>query len=253
ATWAACGWLPLFLPGLGWHSYYALWGALGAWLALGVALERAGAPASVALVAALALVSAARADTPAHDWADAWFLRRAAAFVRPLRSSLLRQLPAVPPGSRLYFTGIPAEIGFVTGDGPMFRVLYHEPTLRAALLGGWTVRTPGEASGEDCFFHGDGETGLRRMAEQPLPPGADAAARLEWVGDQRLLAGTFFRAGAFERAGMAYARVAAALPEARDDAEAAVECLRAAGRDSLAARIEGRVPGRGGAPPRRVR
>src|SRR5207247_11426604 len=34
ASWALLGWLPLLMPGIGWHPYYALWGGFGVWTAV---------------------------------------------------------------------------------------------------------------------------------------------------------------------------------------------------------------------------
>jgi hypothetical protein len=234
-VWALAGWAPLFLPGLGWHAYYALMGALGAWLALGAALETLPLPACAALLAALAALGAARADTQSHDWADASYVRRTSALLVPLRASLLAQVPAPPRSSRFFFTGMPAESGFLSGDGPMFRVLYRDSTLRAGYLQTWRPRAPGGSQGEDYFFAGAPGPSLRRLGG-PLPAAtADPEARTRWIEDARLLGGTFFRAGDYARAGEAFSGVADAFPSPQY-ADAAAQCWQAAGNDSLAAR-----------------
>jgi hypothetical protein len=210
-------------------------GSLGAWLALGEILGPLPLAAYAALLAVLALLGAARAVTPSTDWADGYAILRAGAIRAPLRASLLRQLPEAPQGSRFYFTGMPANAGFITGTGPMFRVIYRDTSARGGFLGTWRPRPAGTTAGEDYFFRAQEGPSLRRMGVPP-PPAADGVdARDAWIDDQRLLAGTFARAGDVMRAGRALAAVADAY-SIEGYALAAAECFHAAGRDSLAAR-----------------
>src|SRR5205085_12371366 len=101
-AWALLAWLPLLMPSIGWHAYYTLLGACGAWLALGALLARWPALA-VALVGCLALVRGARATTPSRDAGTEFYQTRAAAFMASMRDGLLALHPTLPPHSRLYF------------------------------------------------------------------------------------------------------------------------------------------------------
>jgi len=60
-TWALAGWLPLLSPSVGWHAYYGLFGAFGAWLVLGVWLA-SRRWAAVALIGLLTFARGARTD-----------------------------------------------------------------------------------------------------------------------------------------------------------------------------------------------
>src|SRR5262249_55932707 len=64
ALWMAIAWTPFLLPSVLWQSYYAAFGALGAWLALAMALRRARAIA-VPVVLALGLLRGPRSETAA--------------------------------------------------------------------------------------------------------------------------------------------------------------------------------------------
>src|SRR5439155_25484833 len=61
-VWMAAGWLPLFLPSIGWHAYYGCLGALGAWL--GIALWLESRPRLIlAVITCLAILRGAQAST----------------------------------------------------------------------------------------------------------------------------------------------------------------------------------------------
>src|SRR5439155_1398221 len=104
--WATLGALPLFMPSVGWLSYYALLSALGAWAALAAGLARRPALAifAVTIVAAL---QPAHAATPSYEWGSDYFQRRAAFFVGRLKQGLRLGHPEFPSHSRLSFVGVP--------------------------------------------------------------------------------------------------------------------------------------------------
>jgi hypothetical protein len=207
ALWAVLGWLPLFVPSIGWHAYYALLGACGAWLALGALLSRRPAFA-VALIAALVLVRSGRATTVSRDWGTEFYQTRAAVFLASMRDDLLRLHPTVPPHSRLYFVLIPSEVGFLAGDAPVLRVWYGDPTLKGGRFKQYRARRPGEP-GRDFFFRYDGRGWIEIPADSSavLPPGDAIAA-----ADAGELGSLFAQAGDWPRAAIQYERLARTYP-----------------------------------------
>src|SRR5262249_46281228 len=153
-AWAGIGWLPLMMPTLGWHAYYALLGALGAWLAIATVLARRPEIA-VVVVVALALLRGARADTPSRDWGSEADQRRAGTFIGFLRHDLEHQVPDPPHHSRFYFVRVPSNVGFLAGDGPALRVWYGDSTLRGGFYPSYRPRAAGEPRGPDWFFRYD--------------------------------------------------------------------------------------------------
>jgi hypothetical protein len=172
-TWAACGWAPLAFPTIGWHAYYGLFGAFGVWLALGTLLARSRA-ATLVVIACTGVLAAAAADTPSQDWGTPWFQRRAAEFTGETHDELLRLHPAVPRGSRLFFTGVPSGIGLLPGgdDSPELRLWYGDPALRAAFLSRYRPRAAGDRAGRDFFFRYDADSGWVELA---APASAEAS------------------------------------------------------------------------------
>lgn len=193
-AWAVLGWLPLLVPALSFQPYYALLGAMGAWLALGVALSRRVRAAAL-VVAMLALLRPARAATPAFDWGSEWYHRRAAEFLGVMRSSLLQLHAELPPHTRLYFLRVPSQVGLLSGGAPALRVWYGDATLRGAYLTGYRPRAVGEPRGRDYFFRYD----TTREGWVEIVMGAEdvAAARAtnpSWQRDHEALAATLTRA-----------------------------------------------------------
>ena len=247
ATWVAIGVGGLLTPTIGWHSYYALLAALGAWLLLGQVLERARWPA-VALLSVVIVLEPLRAETPSWDWSSFAYQERAAIFGAHLRESLLQQVPTAPPHSRLYFAEIPRNIGFVTADGPAFRVLYRDSTLRGWFIGEYRPRAASEPSGSDIFLRFDGTVGLRRMVPASSPPAAVDSMR-NWESDQRLLAWEFGRGGDWRRAAEQFVALGHARPSSVEYAANAGDCYRRAGEPALAEVWADRAKRLGLAPP----
>jgi hypothetical protein len=173
-AWWACGTLPLLLPGLGWHAYYAQFAALGAWLGIGRLLARPS-PVTLGLLTALAVIGAARAATPSEDWGEAAYQRRAGAFVRDIRDRLLGAYPKMEPNARLWFVRLPNNVGFLAGNGPVVRVWYRDPTLEAGYYSAYTARGEGEPAGPDHFFRMD-EAGQFMEVKQGALEDTTAAA-----------------------------------------------------------------------------
>jgi hypothetical protein len=233
ATWMLIGWIPLLMPSLGWHAYYALLGCFGAWLLLGTLLARRPALA-VVVVAALALLRPARAETPSLDWGSEWYQRRAAEFIRAMRAQLLAVHPRIDPHARLFFVRVPSNVGFLAGDAPALRVWYREPTLTGGFYSAYRPRAPGEPAGPDLFFRFDSTTGWVEVVPGPEDVARAAATNPRWEKDHVMLATTFAKAEDWGRAATEYAKLADARPASVDYSHDAAVAYESAG-DSLAA------------------
>ena len=233
AVWALVGWLPVLWPSLGWHSYYTLLGAFGAWLAIAPLLAGRRVLAG-AVIAVLVVLRAAQAATPSLDWGSEWYQNRAGAFIDFMRRDLLLKQPDIAPHTRLFFSQVPSNVGFLTASGPALRVWYGDTTVSGGYLGQYARRDPSRPAGADLFFRYDSTSGW-----VPIATGAEdtAAARLanpRWEADHRQLAAAYARAQQWREAGWEYARLAAVAPEHAEIAADAAVCFAMAG-DSVAA------------------
>jgi len=212
-AWALLGWAPLLMPTVAWHPYPILFGALGAWLALAVALVRAPWPA-LALVAALAVARASLATTPSADWGTEWFQLRAARFSEAAHGALRRLRPTLPPHSRVFFSGVPGGVGLLPGDeeSPPLRVWYRDRTLRAASWERYAPRQAGDSPGEDVFLRFDFEGGWREVARGAEDVAAERAAPSPWRADRERLAVALSRGGDWAAAAAEYTKLARAFP-----------------------------------------
>ncbi len=236
--WAVMGSVAVFMPSISWHAYYGLFGAFGAWLAVMYVLRSRPALA-VALVVALAVIRPLRADTPSWDWASEAFQRRAGFFLRTLRDDLLRKHPAMPPHSRLYFTRVPRNIGWVAGDGPAFRVWYRDTTISGGYYSYYRPRLPAEAAGPDYFFRFDSAGVWVEVARGP----EDAAAALGtgWEQDHRELALLLGGAADWSGAAEELVKLADATPENLEYPLNAAVCYEKLGDSLAAARLYARA------------
>jgi len=240
AAWWACGTLPLLLPGLGWHAYYAHFAGLGVWLGVGRLLARRTGTAMVVL-GALGALGAGRAATPSQDWGEAAYQRRAGAFVGQIRSRLLSLHPRFEPHARLWFVRLPNNVGFLAGDGPSVRVWYRDPTLQAGYYSVYQPRAASEPAGPDHFFRMD-ESGLLlevmrgdRTTVGSTPAPADSLERQanpRWQTDQTSLASALARGGDWRGAAAEYRRLAIAYPESSGYALDAATAFLQAGDSS---------------------
>ena len=217
-VWWGCGTLPLLLPGLGWHAYYAQFAALGAWLGLGRALARPH-PLTLGLLAGLAVIGAGRAATPSEDWGEAAYQRRAGAFVRDIREKLLGAYPKMEPNARLWFVRLPNNVGFLAGNGPVVRVWYQDPSLQAGYYSAYTPRAEGEPLGPDHFFRMD-EAGQFMEVKQSAVEDTSVAAVLadersnpRFRTDRLALATALLQGKDWSGAAAEFRRLAVAYPE----------------------------------------
>jgi hypothetical protein len=235
AVWALLGWMPLFMPSVGWHAYYALLGCFGVWLALGAALGR-WPWAGVVLVVATAVVRPARADTPSLDWGSEWYQRRAAEFIRAMRAQLQEARPHLPPHSRLFFVRVPSNVGFLAGDGPALRVWYGDSTLRGGYYSSYQPRRASDPAGSDFFFRFDSTSGWVEVVSGPEDLARARLANPRWEKDHATLAVVLARASDWKRAGAEYEKLAAVQPARVDYAYDAGLCLESIGDSANAAR-----------------
>jgi hypothetical protein len=212
-VWALLGWLPLSMPTLGWHSYYTLLGALGAWLALAVGLARLPW-AGVMMVSVLAIARAGLAVTPSEDWGTEWFQRRAAVFTAHAHDALLRLRPELPRGSRVFFAGVPGASGLIAGgeESPALRFWYRDGGLRVATFDRYRVRAPGDVAGADVFFRFDPESGWREVLKGGAGGDLARADAPRWRADHERLAVALARGGDWAGAAAEYDGLARAFP-----------------------------------------
>lgn len=210
--WAFVGWVPLVLPGLGWHAYYALFGAMGAWLVIAGVLQRFP-PVAIALVVGLSVARAGRAVTPSHDWGEESYVRRAGEFLAFMRSDLLTKKPHPQPHSRFFFDGVPSEVGFLVGTGPSLRIWYEDSTLLGGFYRDFRRRGDSKAEGEDLFFRYDTTSGWIPIVQGPEDVGAAQRLNPHWARDHELVAISTALGGDWRFAGREYEKLALAYPD----------------------------------------
>lgn len=204
AAWALLGWLPLLMPGIRWHPYYALWGGLGAATALAAGLARWRALALAAVIG-LALLRTARAWTPQAEQAGEWYLARAAVLTETVRRDLLDHHATLPSHSRVFLAGVPGGVGLIPSPGhcPALEVWYGDRTLRGYFYSQYAPRAARDTLGRDFFFVFDasgrstevvrGPEDLERARQRPdwLPRQLELAALLFTRGDPAACADEF--------------------------------------------------------------
>jgi len=228
------GWSPLLLPSLHWHSYYSLFGSMGAWLALGIALSRW--PVVVALlVVGLSGLRAGRSATAIEDWGEESYVRRAGRTLDAMRADLLARCPAPAPYTRFYFTDVPAGAGFLVGDGPALRVWYSDRTFEGRFYREFAARAPSARPGMDRFFRYDA---ARHWTEIVVGHEDIDRARREdpaWLPDHERLARVLTQGGDWRAAYAEYAKLAEVVPASAEFSYLAGLGAITAG-DSLAAK-----------------
>jgi hypothetical protein len=212
-AWAVAAWLPLLFPSLLWQSYYTLFGAMGAWLALSAAL--ASRPiAGVVLVSLVALLNGPRAETPVAEWGNELVMRAGRAFMGETEHWLEARHPRLPHHSRLYFAGVPTGTVFVLGPGdtPALRIWYDDRTLSGSYWSQFTVRAPQAPSGPDFFFRHDSLAGWNEVFAGPENADSTRAASPSWTTDHENLAYVLIEGGDVSTAALEYEKLARAYP-----------------------------------------
>lgn len=228
AAWALLGFVPLLLPGLGFHAYYALFGALGVVFALAPFLGR-HAGIATASVALLALLGGVRDHAPSLDWGDPPYQRRAAAILQGMRADLLRKVPRPAAHSRFFFVRVPDRVGFLAGDGPALRVWYGDPTLSGGFYSAYRARPAGTPHGEDRFFRLDSLTGWVPVVQGPESLTVAQAANPRWERDHVALAQALAAGADWQGAAAEFEKLAHAFPQDASHAFDAAVSLGAAG------------------------
>jgi hypothetical protein len=229
--WALAGWSVLFLPSIGWHAYYGVVGSLGAWLVIGTLLSSRPRTAVLTIVL-LALLRGPHAYTRSWDWGSEWYIARAGNLLNAIRTDMLRQAPTLPAHTRVFFVGIPNNIGLLAGDGPSLRVWYGDSTLRGAYYSQYTSRPRG-ADGSDRFFSFDSTTGLTEVKLGTEDVRAAVQARPSWEDDHEVLAALLLRSGDLEAAAGEFAKLGA-LPWRLDCAVYSAACYELLPRPTAA-------------------
>ncbi|MEO5988053.1 MAG: hypothetical protein ABIU54_07645, partial [Candidatus Eisenbacteria bacterium] len=212
AVWASVGFAPLLLPGLGFHAYYALFGALGVLLALSPFFGRHAALAT-ASVGMLALLGGVRDRAPSLDWGDAPYQRRAAAVLEGMRADLLRKAPRPAPHTRFFFVRVPDRVGFMAADGPALRIWYDDSTLSGGYYSSYAPRAAGAPEGEDRFYRLDSLSGWVPVIRGAEPLAAAMAANPRWERDHFALAQALAAGADWRAASVEFEKLARAFPQ----------------------------------------
>lgn len=227
-AWAAIGWLPLFLPSIGWRAYYGCLGTLGAWLGLALWLDSKRTIA-VAAVICLALLRGAQANTLSiTDWGNESYLRRAGSILSAIRDELYRQHPTLPHHTRVYFAHIPNNIGLIAGQSPALRVWYRDSTLQAGFYSYYRPRSASSPAGEDLFFRFDSAAGMVEVKAGAEDVRLGVLQDLDWEKDHEGLARLFLDSGDTRRAAYEFEKVSM-LRHRPDAAVYAGVCWESAG------------------------
>lgn len=242
-AWTAIGWLPQFLPSIGWHAYYGCLGTLGAWLAVAQWLQNRRRVAVVAVMG-LAILRGAQANTLSTDWGNESYWQRAGSILSAIRDELYRQHPTLPRHSRVYFAHIPNNIGLIAGESPAMRVWYRDSTLQAGFYSYYRPRPPSAPGGEDFFFRFDSAAGMVEVIAGREDVRFGLRSNPRWESDHEGLAELFLNGGDIPRAASEFEKLSV-LPHRPDAALYAGVCWEAAGdtarADSLMARGRSRM------------
>ncbi|MFI5370857.1 MAG: hypothetical protein ACHQ52_04795 [Candidatus Eisenbacteria bacterium] len=142
--WAVLAALPVAAVMPIWSAYHFLYAVCGVAAVIGVMVTGAGPVIAIAVVAILAIASAQARALPgfatrpgaftAQSHVDRAYLLRGMSRVGHVLAELKRLRPTLPPRSTLLFAGVPANIAFQTGNGPLVRWAYRDSTLRSRFI-----------------------------------------------------------------------------------------------------------------------
>lgn len=141
AVWAVVGALPVAAVASAWSAYYYLFAVCGAALALGAWLARRPPAVAVAIVIALGIgtqvgrhlaeFSTAERITNTSSRINRFYIDRSMRFVGRYLEDLKEARPELPPGSTLFFSGVPSFVAWQAADGPLVRWAYRDSSLRS--------------------------------------------------------------------------------------------------------------------------
>jgi hypothetical protein len=177
-AWIGAFTMPVWPVCYQWSSYYYTLAAVGGALLVAVLASRIARWSWIALAGVLVWWHAAGAGSPAFGIEqNAWlgtshftpfYLERAAALSRQLRTSLTRSIPKVGTGTRFFFASIPSWAGFQTGNGPNIRQLYHDDTIESYFYSQFAESTADRRPCEFMFWNGAEFDRLHTMTSDPF-------------------------------------------------------------------------------------
>lgn len=160
-----------------WSSYWYTLAAVGGALLVTLAATRIARWSWVMLSGALLWWHAAGVSAPAFAVTeDPWvgtshltpfYLERAARLSRDLRAGLVRELPKVGEGTRLFFIQLPPWAGFQMGNGPSVRHLYRDDSLESHFYSAFSESTASDRPSRFLFW--DGRAFTQPYANSPDP------------------------------------------------------------------------------------
>jgi hypothetical protein len=196
-AWALLGALPVAAAVSNWSAYYYLFAVCGAALAIGALLARGPAPVALAVVLALGVTSQigrglAEFSTVPQRWntqsrVNSFYIDRSMRFLRLYLDDLRAQRPTLPERSTLFFSGLPAYVGWQAADGPLVRWAYRDSSLRSYFLASLTMERV--RRGPAFFFTATRDSLIEVLPEHVsfrnvgmimLLDGKDEAAREAW-------------------------------------------------------------------------
>jgi hypothetical protein len=174
-VWALAGAAPIAAVASIWSAYYYLFALCGVALVLGAWLAGGPRKWALAAVAVLSWNSARSSSLPAHalvrePWAtcshvNRQYLERGTHIIQRYLRHLRAARPSVPPGSTLFFSGVPGGVAFQAGDGPLVRWAYRDTSLRSYYSNSFDLQ---KARRGPYFFFEVRNDSLAETADDPM-------------------------------------------------------------------------------------
>jgi hypothetical protein len=189
-VWTGTGFSVLLLPSIGWHAYYASFGALGFWLGIAATIPmRRWVTGS--LIVGLCCLRGLHVNAPTWDWGEAYW-RRAGALMTGIRRDLLAQAPHLPHGTRVYFSDVPNNVGLIAGDVSALGVWYRDSSVVGRFYSDYSP----DPAREHRFFHYDtSSTTLHEVRTGLEDVQLAVASNPRWVEEHGTLATLLVRHG----------------------------------------------------------